>query len=714
MIHLRSGGVSLVLAVTDDRLPVVVHWGADLGAVDGATLAELRRACAPQPFGYPVDGAMPVSVLPEASSGWPGVRGVSGHRGGASPSTRFVVTSVAEAPRPAPWSAGVVVDAADDAAGLGLRLEVEQARSGLVRVRAVVTSTGAGTYDLTGVLPALPVPARAAELLDLTGHQLRERSPQRLPFVHGTHERGGARGRPGFDSAFLLCAGEPGFGARSGEVWGVHAAWSGNQRMLAQRTPHGVSLLAAGEALDPGEVRLGPGEAYTSPWAYGTYGVGLDDAAGRVHDWLRARPQHPRTPRPVVVNTWEAVTFDHGTDRLRALADAAAEVGAERYVLDDGWFGARRDDTAGLGDWVVSPEAHPDGLGPLVDHVHALGMDFGLWVEPEMVNLDSDVARAHPEWILTAAGGRPPREGRHQHVLNLADPGAYAHVRDQLDALLDRYPIACLKWDHNREIGEAGLPPSGRGAVRAQTLAVHRLMDELRERHEGLEIETCASGGARVDLEMLQRTDRVWASDSTDAHERVGIQRWTSLLVPPEMIGAHVSAPVAPTSDRALPLDFRCAVALFGHLGIEWDVTAALPQDRDRLAEWVAYYVRRRGLLHSGRVVHADVADPAYTLHGVVAPDGGEALYAWVCTASSESWPPPAQRLPGLDPDRTYRVALDGPITTTEGVAARWGVPVPWIEAGGVELPGRLLGEVGLALPVLFADRAVLLRVSAC
>nr|WP_246256607.1 alpha-galactosidase [Isoptericola halotolerans] len=696
-------------------MPVVVHWGADLGDEPDEVLQELRTATQPQPFGYPVDGPMPVSLLPEASAGWPGARGVTGHRAGAAPSTRFVVSRVDHAGRDAPWATGVVVHAGDDAAGLDLVLEVEQARSGLLRLRATVTARGdvAGTYDLGGVLPALPVPARATELLDFTGHQLRERAPQRLPFAHGTHERSGHRGRPGFDSGYLLCAGEPGFGARSGEVWAVHAGWSGNQRMHAERSYHGVCLLAAGELLEPGEVRLAPGESYVAPWTYATYGTGLDDASARVHDWLRARPGHPRTPRPVVVNTWEAVTFDHSLDRLTALADAAASVGAERFVLDDGWFGARRDDRAGLGDWTVARDVYPEGLWPLVDHVRGLGMDVGLWVEPEMVNPDSGVARAHPEWLLTAPGGRAPGQARHQQVLDLADPGAYAHVLGQLDALLDEYPIASLKWDHNREIGEAGLPPSGRGAVRGQTLAVYRLMDTLRSRHPGLEIETCASGGGRVDLGMLSRTDRIWASDSTDAHERAAIQRWTSLLVPYELLGAHVSAPVAPTSDRALPLDFRCAVALFGHFGIEWDVTEATEAERERLAAWVACYRERRGLLHSGRVVHAEVPDPAYDLHGVVAHDGSEALYAWVCTASSDTWPPPAVRLPGLDPDRTYRVALDGPARDLEGVAARWGVSLPWVDAGGAELPGRLLAEVGLAMPVLFADRAVLLRVSA-
>lgn len=714
-VHLRAGGVSLLLRLDGDRLPVVAHWGADLGELDDDALAALTLATVPQPFGYPVDGPMPVAVLPEASAGWPGLQGVTGHRAGAAPAPRFVVTGVERTDLPAPWSTGVVVTAADDDAGLALRLEVEQARSGLVRLRAAVRSTAdAGApYDLAGLLPALPVPARAVELLDLTGHQLRDRSPQRLPFAHGRHERGSLRGRPGFDTGFLLCAGEAGFGARRGEVWAVHAGWSGNQRMVAERSPHGVGLLAAGEALLPGEVRLGPGEQYVSPWTYAVHGVGLDGVSARVHEWLRARPEHPRAPRPVVVNTWEAVTFDHDLGRLTALAEAAAEVGAERFVLDDGWFGARRDDAAGLGDWVVSPDVWPEGLWPLARRVRELGMDFGLWVEPEMVNPDSDLARAHPDWILAGAGGRPLGAARNQQVLDLAHPGAYAHVLGQLDALLGEYPIAYLKWDHNRELVGAGHPPSGRAAAHAQTLALYRLVDELRARHPGVEVETCASGGARVDLGILARTDRVWASDSTDAHERQEIQRWTNLLVPYELLGAHVSSPVAPTSGRALPLDFRAATALFGHLGIEWDLTEATAAERARVAEWVAYVKEVRGLLHGGVAVHADHPDPAYRLHGVVSPDADDALFAWVCTATSDSWPPGPVPLPGLDPRRRYRVRLDGPARDLDGVAARWGAALPWADAGGVTLPGHVLTDVGLALPVLDPDRALLLRVAA-
>ena len=249
-------------------------------------------------------------------------------------------------------------------------------------------------------------------MLDFTGKWCRERAPQRRPLAFGSYAREVRRGRPGQDSPYLLAAGVPGFGFRTGEVWGVHVAWSGNQRYLVERLPEGAgahaAVLGGGELLTPGEMRLAARRglpARRSATSAGRTG-GLDGLADRFHDMLRARPAHPSTPRPLVLNTWEAVYYDHDPDRLIALADRAAEIGVERLVLDDGWFTGRRSDRAGLGDWTVDEEVWPDGLTPLAERVHALGMEFGLWVEPEMVNLDSRLARRAPG-VDTRPLGRP-------------------------------------------------------------------------------------------------------------------------------------------------------------------------------------------------------------------------------------------------------------------------------------------------------------------
>ena len=213
-------------------------------------------------------------------------------------------------------------------------------------------------------------------------------------------------------------------------------------------------------------------------------------------------------------------------------------------------------------------------------------MEFGLWVEPEMVNPDSDLARAHPDWIL-ATGGRQPVLGRKQQVLNLALPDAYSYIRNRLLALLDEYAISYLKWDHNRDLVDAGHYPGGAPGVHDQTAAVYALLDELKQKHPHLEIESCSSGGARIDFGILHRTDRVWASDSNDALERQSIQRWTGLLLPPELVGAHVGPPRSHTSGRRHDLSFRAGTALFGHFGIEWDIASASEQERAELSRWV-------------------------------------------------------------------------------------------------------------------------------
>ncbi|MDT0344239.1 alpha-galactosidase [Streptomyces litchfieldiae] len=706
LTHLRAAGVSLVLDLSGATLPRAVYWGADLGPLTSEELGALHLTQRPQPIGFSVDGPVDVAVLPEQSAGWLGTPGLVGNRGGADFSTAFTVTA-AETDE-----TRVLVTAQDPAAGLELALTIELTAAGLVRQRATVTNRGTTPFTVDAVNLTLPVPPDATELLDFTGHHLRERDPLRTPFTQGLRVRENRTGRTGYDAAYLLAAGTEGFGNRSGQVWAVHTAWSGNHRTFAERTFHSVSLLGSGELLLSGEVVLGPDDAYTSPWQYGSWGRGLDQVSGRFHRQLRARPQHPATPRPVVVNTWEAVYFDHDLDRLRKLADAAAAVGAERFVLDDGWFGSRRNDRRGLGDWYVSDEVWPDGLGPLTDHVTGLGMQFGIWVEPEMINEDSDLARAHPDWIM-ATGGRLPGSARAQQVLDLARPEAFAYILERLDDLLTSYPVSYLKWDHNRDLVEAGHQPGGRAGVHDQTLAVYRLLDELRRRHPDVEIESCSSGGARVDLEILERTDRVWVSDCIDALERQRIQRWTNALIPLELMGTHVGSGVAHTTDRRHPIDFRAGTALFGHFGIEWDLTKADPADLARLTEWVALYKELRGLLHTGTAVHADHADPAYEVSGVVAEDGSDAVFAIVAHATSQLYPPGPVRLPGLLPDVAYHVRPLPPGDVPDGNAHRWGVPLPWWTEEGVRLPGRVLEDAGLQAPVLFPERLVLVRATA-
>ena len=594
----------------------------------------------------------------------------------------------------------------DRTANVAVLSDVEMHPHGVVRIRHGLTNSGDSPYALTSLLGHLPLPTPATEVLDLTGRWVRERSPQRRPLGFGSWRREGRHGRTGHDATLLMVAGTPGFGFRSGEVWGVHVAWSGDHVTLAERLPEGYAQLGGGELLAPGEVILQPGDHYTMPWLYAVWSEhGLDGLSLALHEHLRARPHHPSKPRPVVLNTWEAVYFDHDLDRLRGLADVAAEVGVERFVLDDGWFHNRRSDDRGLGDWYVDEQVWPDGLTPLIEHVTGHGMEFGLWVEPEMISVDSDAARAHPDWVLSARSEQPPA-WRSQQVLDLANPDAYAHVRERLTALLRDNDISFLKWDHNRDLVDVAHDDAP--AVRAQTRATYRLLDDIRSEFPALEIESCSSGGARVDLGILERTDRVWASDCNDALERQRIQRWTGLLLPPELVGSHVGPLVSHTTGRSASLPFRATTALFGHFGIEWDIAACSPEERGELARWIELYKRERQLLHRGRTVRVDHPDPATWVHGVVSQDGLSALFAVVQMETSKAAVPGRVRLAGLGEEHTYVVeALDVSAVGTTSTATR---DPEWLGAGKIELTGRALTRVGLEMPPLKPESALLLK----
>jgi alpha-galactosidase len=707
----------LVLVPRGDFLPYVAWAGsvAEVGpGADGLgepdEIAAVSRT--PGPAGTP---SSLVALLPEHSHGWFGRPGLAGHRLGAGDggppagrdwSPQFRAVTVTQTP------GGVVVDGSDDTAGLRLRTDVECLPGGALRARHTVSNAGATPYVVDALEVAFPLPPSATEVLDFSGRHLTERVPQRRAVTDGLWLRESRRGRTGHDAATVVVAGAAGFGFGHGEVWGVHVGWSGNHVHFVERLPDGTATIGGGELLLPGELVLGEGESYTTPWVYLAASTrGLDDLAAAFHGYLRSLPTHPSGPRPVNLNVWEAVYFDHDISRLRDLADLAAALGVERYVLDDGWFHGRRHDSAGLGDWWVDNDVFPDGLGPLIEHVRGVGMEFGLWFEPEMVNPDSELYRAHPDWILNT-GDHVPLQHRNQLVLDLSRQEVFDYLLDHIDAVLSDYDISYVKWDHNRDLIDAGSASRhGAPAVHAQTAAFYRLLDELRRRHPRVEWESCASGGGRIDLAVLERTERVWTSDMTDALSRQRIQRWTGQLVPPEYLGAHISAEASHQTGRHLPLPFRAATAFFGHFGIEWDLTEATDEQRAVIADWIALYKQHRALLHAGRVVRVDHPDEAVWVHGVVATDRSAAVIALVQMDESMHHSPAPVRLPGLDPARTYRVTRIDP----HGAATRTGadVPPPEVVLPAVPVSGAVLERVGLSVTPQRPQTVVLLELRA-
>jgi alpha-galactosidase len=447
----------------------------------------------------------------------------------------------------------------------------------------------------------------------------------------------------------------------TGEVWSTVLAWSGGWRITARRTLGDKVSIGGGAGHDEVRWRLRPGERWRSPVFAGLYardGFGATSRAWHAYARAHVLPR-PDELRPVLYNSWEGTWFDVNEANQRELATIAAGLGVELYVVDDGWFGGRTSARAGLGDWWPNPDRFPNGLGPLIDEVHRLGMRFGLWVEPEMVNPDSDLYRAHPDWVLHQPH-RHRTELRNQLVLNFARPEVASWAYGWLDRLLAEHEIDFLKWDMNRAFTEAGWPASddpGRLWF-AHTAAVYAVIDRLRAEHPRLRIETCAGGGGRVDLGILARTDQAWTSDNTDPVDRIAIQHGYSQVYPAVTMGAWASESPNPLTHRVAPLRFRFHVAMAGALGISGNLREWAAEDRREAAELVAAYKQVRHVIQHGTLFRLTPARvDGTTAVQYLSQDGRESVVLGWRPLAPHGQPDPALRLAGLDPDAGYRQA---------------------------------------------------------
>ncbi|WP_448205925.1 alpha-galactosidase [Azospirillum sp. sgz302134] len=704
-IRLDGPGVTLLLLRHARGLPEIAWWGGRLP--DGLDAAELRDVRAAGRANNRLDATVPeATLMPTVGLALDTAPALIAHRAGLDWTADFDVQEVRR-------SAGsCVIVARDPVARLALELHLDLGDDDVLTARSVLVNEGAPGLIVERLASGVfLLPAAVEEVRVLEGRWAREFQERTVPLAREalTIETRGNRAHSHFPG---LLAGLPGCGEESGTAYGVQLGWSGGQCLTAGRTGDGRMLVTVGELFQLGEVILGAGERLETATAYGTVSAeGFSGLSRCFHAHVRRRvlrwPGGVMRPRPVTLNSWEANGFDLTEDRLIAQAEAAARLGIERFVLDDGWFRGRRNDRAGLGDWTPDPAIFPNGLEPLARRVNELGMEFGLWVEPEMVNPDSDLFRAHPDWAL-GLPGRPAVTGRNQFVLDLTRPEVADHLFDALDGLLRAVPIACLKWDMNRSLTDAG-DSAGRPADRRQTLATYALMDRLRAAHPVLEIESCASGGGRADLGVLRRAVRIWPSDATDALERLEIQRGFLRFLPPEVMGAHVSGSPNQQTGRRLSLGFRACVALFGHFGVELDPLSLPPGQAKDLAAWIALHKRLRPLLHGGRH-HALAEADGRRLHGVVAMDGSEALFLVAQLRSAAAPIPPPLTLPGLDDARRYRLTLPGP-QAVPGFAPS--EAQRRLAGEGVVASGALLRQVGLLLPEQAPESALLLHAEA-
>lgn len=701
--RLDSQHCTLILGM-QDAIPQVLYWGQRLAAdLDLNELASLQQQ--PVHLGT-LDHPVPLSLVPEPGRGFFGAAGLEGHSQQQHWAGQFQAEGLQKTGQRLDYQGR------DAVSGLTLTLQLTlTADTDMLSLQASLHNAGTQAFELSHLGLSLPVPARADELMTFHGRWIQEFLSERKPWPKDRLVQENRRGRTSHDTFPGIVAGTPGFAETRGEVWGLHLAWSGNHRTLAEKTSLGERHLQMAEWLYPGEVSLAPGATYHSPRVMAAWSdQGLNGLSRVFHQHLRRyilAPQVSTHPRPVHFNTWEGIYFDHKPDQLLAMVEDAAAVGVERFVLDDGWFGERHDDTAGLGDWWVNERKHPGGLDYLIDAVKAAGMEFGLWFEPEMINADSDLYRAHPDWILSLPGYSQPT-GRHQYVLDLSRHEVENWLFERLDTLLQRYDIRYIKWDMNRDLTQPG-NARGHASVHAQTRALYRLLERLRQAHPAVEIESCASGGGRADFGILAYTQRIWVSDCIDALERQRMQKTFSIFFPPEVMGSHISANPTHTTGRHHSAGFRLITAMFGHMGLELDVTRLSSEEKTQTRELVARYKHHRQLLHSGHYVRLDTADPALQAQGVVADDGARAVFAAAVLSLPENMLLPPLRLAGLNSDTRYRLTLWVP-PESAGPTARTS---PLQAAGGGSFSGAALMQSGLQLPILHPETACLIELTA-
>ena len=667
---------TMVLAATQKRLPQVVYWGARLP--DDEDLAALQAAHAIDVTGGMLDDNPDLSICPEAARSFPGQPGLALRDDTGKP----IVPAFAF--HDAGQGDGLTLVYGDAAHGLTLTATFKaDPETHIITCQTALETTQPIYLDWLAA-PVMPGPQLSDEMIDISGRWIGEFQLNRTPWSAGIRLRENRTGRTGhehFPGLVVPCRGATN---TQGEAYAFHYGWSGGHRMIAEELPDGRRQIQWGHA---GRMEVTPGQRFETAPLYLTYsGSGLNGCATAFQRHLRDRivtwPK-PDMPRPVHYNCWEAVYFDHRIPVLQDIASRAAALGAERFVLDDGWFGRRDDDTRSLSDWIVDTRKYPDGLQPLIAHVHRLGMTFGIWFEPEMINEDSDIHRAHPDWVLGAAD---QVLGRQQKALDMARPEVRDYLFERIAAILREYAIDYIKWDHNRVLP---MPDA------AQTRGSYALLDRLRADFPRVEIESCASGGGRIDFGILRRTQRVWLSDSNDALERLRMQHDAALFLPMAVTGSHVGPRRCHTSGRVLDISLRAWVAAQRHMGFEMDPRELDETETAVLTEITAWWKANRDWMRTADILRLDSPDPAVIAETQTARDGSRfVVFAGKAATSTQIAPRPL-RLTGLDPQARYRIDLanrntlhhlsrgpvalkDGPLDLSGAYLMHHGITLPW------------------------------------
>ncbi|WP_460105551.1 alpha-galactosidase [Streptomyces sp. YKOK-J1] len=652
---------SYALHLTEAHELLHLHWGPRIALADAEALA-MGPLPVHRPFESPLDGREEYPVEGGPRFVRPALSVRTDERRGTE--WRFVSYEY-DRDGTGDGTDGAELRLRFDDDGLAITLHYRM-RGDVVERRVTLENGGHARVELLRADAATwTLPDRDGwRLSQLHGRWAAESLLTRAPLTHGEKVIGSRRGHTGHQHLPWVALDTDATEER-GEVYGCALGWSGSWRIAVAQLPDARVQITGGAGHDDsGLLLLAPGESYTTPVFAGLWSDGGFGGASRTwHAYQRAHviPDAGRD-RPVLFNSWEATFFDISEERQAALARRAAGIGVELFVVDDGWFGARTSDRAGLGDWTPNPDRFPHGLKPLADQVHGLGMGFGVWVEPEMVNPDSDLYRAHPDWVQYQPGRRRT-ELRNQLVLNLAREDVQEYLWERLDTLLSAAPIDYVKWDFNRCFTDAGWPgePYPQRLWIDHVRALYALLDRLRAAHPEVAFESCSGGGGRIDLGVLGRTDQVWTSDNTDPLDRLAIQHGFSQLHPARVMAAWVTdSPNTQLNGRVSTLRFRFVSSMAGVLGVGGDLTEWTDDELAEARRWVALYKEIRPLVQRGELYR--LLPPAGGLSAVQYVLDDETVVLACLQAQSYGEPVPRVRLRGLDPTASYECRETGEV----------------------------------------------------
>ncbi len=660
---LSAGPMSYVVAINDAHMPQTLYWGPRIASADGLPRAVMHPEISSH--------EQPVATTPLEYTAWSsgGLPYEPALKGSFPDGNRSMTLVFDHASEPGPDTLDITLR--DIKLPIQVHLFYQVYPQGILARWTRIENRSATTVTLENAASAtwnLP-PDPRYRLSSLTGRWGGEFQLGREPIHPGAQVLESRRGSTSLQTNPWFAVSESGSTTENaGPVWFGELGWSGSWRITVEEVESHAVRITGG--YNPFDFRypLSPGESLETPRFYAGYTSGGEGEASRILDRFQQEailPQ-PHRLRPALYNSWEATEFNVSEAGQMPLIERAAKLGVERFVIDDGWFGQRKDDHAGLGDWYVNPQKFPHGLKPVIDRVHQLGMDFGIWVEPEMVNPDSDLYRKHPDWAMHFPG-RPRTEMRNQLMLNLARLDVRAYVFGFLDDLVTKNDVAFLKWDYNRIWSEPGweeVPLAEQQTIYVKYVQnLYSILAELRRKHPKLEIESCSSGGGRVDLGILRYTDEIWTSDNTDALDRLSIQDGFTHAYTPGIMMAWVTDVPNGINRRSTPLQFRFDVAMTGSLGIGADLSKFSDAEMQLAAANVAFYKQIRATVQEGSLYRLT---PALDMAGhwadeYIAPDRSSAVVFAFLHSQQFGEPFPTIRLEGLDADRTYTLTARDP-----------------------------------------------------